>query len=100
MTKAATAVTAHRKRQRQRGLVRVEVSVPERDADIVRRLAAALRGAPEDAERARVAVANASGRKVSTLYDLVARPDGDAGLDALLDEILTRDRDLPRDVEL
>jgi hypothetical protein len=40
--RAATA--AHRKRAKAKGLVRIEVQVPKRDAALVRKLARSLRG--------------------------------------------------------
>ena len=51
MTKAAQrkATANHRKRIRAKGLVRVEVQVPEQDAAMLRDVAAALRASPDAA---------------------------------------------------
>ena len=48
---ATQRVAVHRKRQRRSGLRRVEVSVPVSDAELVRQIAAMLRGGGLPAER-------------------------------------------------
>lgn len=53
------ATSAHRRRAAARGLVRVEVQTPKRDAGLIRALAQTLRGKREKAEALRSALAKA-----------------------------------------
>jgi hypothetical protein len=48
-----TAASTHRRRAAARGLVRVEVQAPKKDAGLIRALAETLRGKPEKAEALR-----------------------------------------------
>jgi len=50
------AVKRHRKRQAKKGIVRMEVTVPEADKPLVRTIAANLRAGGEIAERTRSAL--------------------------------------------
>ena len=53
------ATRTHRRRAAARGLVRVEVQAPERDAGLIRALAETLRGRTEKAEALRSTLAKA-----------------------------------------
>ena len=50
------AVQKHRSRQAKKGFVRMEVSVPESDRDLIRQTAANLRAGGDIAERTRTAL--------------------------------------------
>ncbi len=52
------ATTAHRRRAAARGLVRLEVQAPKRDAALIRAVAEALRGEPERAKALRSMLEN------------------------------------------
>lgn len=54
------AVKTHRKRLRTRGMKRVEVTVPSKDADLVREVAAVLRANTATAQRLRTALRQAT----------------------------------------
>jgi hypothetical protein len=53
------ATRAHRRRATARGLVRIEVHAPKRDAALIRTLAATLRSKPEKAKPLRSTLAKA-----------------------------------------
>lgn len=53
MDARSKALTAHRARQKRRGIKRLEVSVPAREAPVIRRAAAILRGQSAEAARLR-----------------------------------------------
>ena len=53
------ATRTHRRRAAARGLVRVEVQAPRKDAGLIRALAETLRGKTEEAEALRSALAKA-----------------------------------------
>ena len=88
------AVQTHRKRLKERGLVRVEIQAPEGDKDLIRKVAGLLRGDPSRAAevRSRLRQMIGEGHKPSLKSLLASAPL--EGVD------LTRDRDLGRDVEL
>lgn len=88
------AVASHRRRQRDRGVVRVEVQAPETDAALLREVAAALRGEPERARAVRTTVREALRRPARSMLDLLACDLADD----VVDEALARPRELPRDV--
>ncbi|MEA2904324.1 MAG: hypothetical protein QOI12_1711 [Alphaproteobacteria bacterium] len=78
------AVKAHRKRLRTRRMKRVEVTVREKDAALVRKLAAALRRDGDNAERLRLVVHAAVHERprgptlAEALYDpVIAGPEFD-----------------------
>jgi hypothetical protein len=50
------AVSRHRKRQKEKGMVRMEVSVPDSDRELIRQTAANLRAGGEIAEQTRAAI--------------------------------------------
>ena len=52
------ATTAHRRRAAARGLVRLEVQAPKRDAGLIRAVAETLRGEPERAKALRSTLEN------------------------------------------
>jgi hypothetical protein len=78
------ALTAHRDRLKKRGLARVEVQVPEADADLIRRAARSLRGEVQAAARLRI--------QLLSLLGAMATP----GLKALLAAAPLEDIDLAR----
>ena len=88
------ALTKHRARLKQRGLVRVEVQVSATDADLIRRTAHSLRGETR--------VATRLGAQLLRLVGVASTP----GLKELLAAAplegieLARPQDLGRDVEL
>jgi len=56
MDARSKALKAHRARLKKRGMKRLEVSVPAREAPLIRRVAAILRGQPAEAARLRNAL--------------------------------------------
>ena len=56
------AVKTHRKRLRTRGMKRVEVTVPSKDADLVRQVAAVLRSNGNQAQRLRTTLRRSADR--------------------------------------
>jgi hypothetical protein len=92
------ALTTHRRRRRDAGLVRVEIQVPAIDAALVRDLAAVLRGEPEAAQVLRVQLrAIVAGPRASAVFDIF----GSDLPDSCFDGVFEHDRrgDPPRDVE-
>jgi hypothetical protein len=83
------ATRTHRRRAAARGLVRVEVQAPGRDAGLIRALAKTLRSAPAEANALR-----------STLAQALARPDAMTAFDVfgsdLPDEAFAGVFDQPR----
>ena len=65
------ATTAHRRRAAARGLVRLEVQAPERDAGLIRAVAETLRGEPERAKALRSMLENTLvSSAVKTAFDV------------------------------
>jgi hypothetical protein len=65
------ATRTHRRRAAARGLVRVEVQAPKKDAGLIRALAGTLRGRSEKAEALRSALAKALMHpEVKTAFDV------------------------------
>jgi hypothetical protein len=65
------ASSMHRRRVAARGLVRVEVQAPKRDADLIRALAETLRGRSEKSEAIRSTLAKALNHpEVKTAFDI------------------------------
>ena len=67
------ATRAHRHRAAARGLVRVEVQSPKRDAGLIRAVAETLRGKPEKAQALRSTLARALDHpeaKMKTAFDI------------------------------
>jgi hypothetical protein len=93
------ALSAHRRRRRDSGLVRVEVQVPAIDAGILREVAAALRSQPDAAQAMRNQLRSAvSQRRVETVFDIFGSDLPDAAFDGVFE--LRRQADTGRDVEL
>jgi len=90
------ALVRHRRRQRARGLVRVEVEAPATDAPLIREVAAALRGDPERARGLRDQLREGLRPGERSILDLLAcdLPDD------VVDAVLTRPHDFPREVDL
>ena len=93
------ALTSHRRRRRDSGVVRVEVQVPAGDAAIVRDLAAVLRGEAKSAQamRARLRSAIAEPR-AAAVFDIFGSDLPDDSFDGVFEH--DRLRDPRRDVEL
>jgi hypothetical protein len=64
------ATTAHRRRAAARGLLRIEVLAPKRDAGLVRAVAETLRSNPEKAEALRSTLEHALGPEIKTAFDI------------------------------
>ena len=64
------ATRLHRQRAAARGLVRVEVQAPKKDADLIRALAETLRGKPNRAQAVRSALVKALGDPAKTAFDI------------------------------
>ncbi|MBV9286323.1 MAG: hypothetical protein JO288_00630 [Hyphomicrobiales bacterium] len=64
------ATRAHRRRVAARGLARVEVLAPKKDADLIRALAEALRSEAENAETLRSALAKSLGPVAKSAFDV------------------------------
>jgi hypothetical protein len=65
------ATSAYRRHAAARGLVRVEVRAPKKDAGLIRALAETLRGKPEKAELLRSMLAEAlTHSRVKTAFDV------------------------------
>jgi hypothetical protein len=97
-TSVNSAVLAHRRRQAERGVVRLELQASAAD-DVgqLRALTAALRAGGPNAERLRSIVRNAlEPPPAESLLELLAC-DLD---DALVDEVLARPSDVGRNVDL
>jgi hypothetical protein len=93
------ALTTHRRRRRDSGVVRVEVQVPAIDAALVRDLANVLRGEPKAAQGLRVQLRAAiAAPRASAVFDIF----GSDLPDSYFDGVFEHDRrgDTPRDVEL
>ncbi|MBL8670700.1 MAG: hypothetical protein JNK11_08625 [Alphaproteobacteria bacterium] len=92
------AVTRYRRRQRGRGLLRVELQAAKADAALLRRAAQTLRADQAAAARVRAAlVAALASQTGAELLRGLAAPESD---DALADWALARDKSPSRDVEL
>jgi hypothetical protein len=66
------AVKSHRRRLRKRGLKRVEVQVPAREADVIRKAAAMLRDPAEAAELRKYLGFDPSDGEVRSAFDVFA----------------------------
>ncbi len=100
MDTSSKAVNAHRTRLKKQGLKRVEVSVPAREAVVIRKAAAVLRGPRVDAARLRLLLGFAAdNNRVTNAAELFAMPErpsptGEALWDEAMAEI-ERDRKDP-----
>jgi hypothetical protein len=89
------ASAAYRERAKAKGLVRIEAQVPAEDADLIKALAAALRG--DGAEATRAAVQQALNIKPLTAFDIFASDLPDEYFEGIFDrdkEVHTREVDL------
>ena len=88
------AVQKHRSRQAKKGFVRMEVSVPESDRDLIRQTAANLRAGGDIAEQTRVVLSSVlnpyEGMNLKELFD--AAPLGELDLE--------RSKETWRDIDL
>ena len=94
------ALTAHRRRRRDQGVIRVEVQVPEVDAGIVRDVAAILRGEPRRAQqlRAKLRSVVSGTRDGASVFDIFGSDLPDHYFDGVFEG--TRHRGRARDVDL
>src|ERR1700724_782485 len=80
------ATRAHRRRAAARGLVRVEVQAPKRDAGLIRALAETLRGKTEKGEALRSTLAKALMHpEVKTAFDIFGSELPDEAFAGLFD---------------
>src|SRR6266478_1258824 len=81
------ATRAHRRRATARGLVRVEVQAPKKDAGLIRALAETLRGRAEKAEALRSTLANALLHPdVKTAFDIFGSELPDEAFTGVFDQ--------------
>jgi hypothetical protein len=81
------ATRAHRRRAAARGLVRVEVQAPKRDASLIRALAETLRAQTGRAESLRSTLANALlSRDVKTAFDVFGSELPDEAFSEIFDQ--------------
>lgn len=86
------ATRAHRRRAAARGLVRVEVQAPRKDAGLIRALAETLRGQAEEAEALRSTLANALMHpEVKTAFDIFGSELPDEAFAGVFDQPRQRD---------
>jgi len=89
------AVRRYRARQKENGMVRVEVNVPEHDSQLIRDLAARLRAGGRRAERTRSVLESIfSPWAGMSLKELIENAPPMDDLD------LERSKELPRDIDL
>jgi hypothetical protein len=94
------ALAAHRRRRREKGVVRVEVQVPAIDAGIVRDVAAILRGEPAQAQavRAQLRSVAAGARHGASVFDIFGSDLPDRNFEGVF--VHDRRAGKTRDVEL
>src|SRR6266568_8257111 len=86
------ATRTHRRRAAARGLVRVEVQAPKKDAGLIRALAETLRGKPEKAAALRSTLAKALNHpEVKTAFDIFGSELPDAAFAGVFDQPRQRD---------
>ena len=88
------AVLEYRKRQVKKGIVRMEVNVPDSDRDLIRQTAANLRAGGNIAERIRSALSSVLNPYIGmNLKELIENAPP-------LDELdLERSKEIPRDID-
>ncbi len=92
------ALTAHRRRRRESGLVRVELQVPAADVGAVRELATLLRGEAKAAQAARAQLRTVVEKpRAATILDMFGSDLPDAYFDEVFEQ---RQTDKPRDIDL
>jgi hypothetical protein len=93
------ALTAHRRRRRDRGIVRVEVQVPAVDAAVLRDVAAILRSKSDAAQAVRNQLrAVVAKPRAETVFDIFGSDLSDAYFEGVFDQ--PRQRDTAREIEL
>ncbi len=86
------ATRAHRRRAAARGLVRVEVQAPKKDAGLIRALAETLRSKVEQAEALRSTLAKAlMHSEVKTAFDIFGSQLPDEAFAGVFDQPRRRD---------
>jgi hypothetical protein len=86
------ATRTHRRRAKERGLVRVEVQAPKQDAGLIRTLAETLRGRSEKASALRSTLAKALMHpEVSTAFDIFGSDLPDEVFAGVFDQPRQRD---------
>ena len=81
------ATSTHRRRAAARGLVRVEVQAPRKDAGLIRAVAQTLRGAPEKAEELRSTLVKALVHPgVTTAFDIFGSDLSDETFGGVFDQ--------------
>ena len=86
------ATSTHRRRAAARGLVRVEVQAPKKDAGLIRALAETLRGKPERAAALRSILARALIHpEVKTAFEIFGSELPDEAFAGVLDQPRQRD---------
>ncbi len=81
------ATRAHRRRAAARGLVRVEVQAPKKDASLIRAVAETLRGGAEKADKLRSTLAKALMHpKVKTAFDIFGSELPDEAFTGVFDQ--------------
>ena len=80
------AIRLHRQRAAARGIVRVEVQAPKNDADLIRALAATLRGKPSRARAVRSALTKALADPAKTAFDIFGSDLPDEAFADVFDE--------------
>ncbi len=80
------ATNAHRRRAAARGLVRIEVVAPRRDAGLVRALARTLRSNSDKAKALRSTLEHALGPEIKTAFDIFGSELPDEAFDCVFDQ--------------
>ncbi len=80
------ATNAHRRRAAARGLVRIEVLAPKRDAGLVRALARTLRSNSDKAKALRSTLENGLGPEIRTAFDIFGSELPDEAFDGVFDQ--------------
>ena len=97
-TAQKNALTNHRRRRRDSGIVRVEVQASSVDAGLLKDVAAILRGEAEAAQAMRAQLRSAIAKpQAGGVFDIFGSDLPDEAFDGVFE---TRRRDMPRDVDL
>jgi hypothetical protein len=98
-TAQKNALTDHRRRRRDRGIVRVEVQAPSVDAGLLKDVAAILRGDAEAAQAMRAQLRSAiANPRAGGVFDIFGSDLPDDSFEGVFET--TRQGDMPRDVDL
>jgi len=97
-TAQKNALTSHRRRRRDSGIVRVEVQAPSMDASLLKDVAAILRGEAEAAQAMRAQLRSAIAQpQTDGVFDIFGSNLPDETFEGVFEP---RRRDMPRDVDL